>query len=72
MKLIPVSFVSFDKEHSLKNGEVGVLHFSPGDEIDTVLNISFNEENMKQLLEAINGQVEIVGGEIVWKDSYSH
>lgn len=69
MKLIPASFVSFEKEQSLKNGKVGVLHFSPGDEIDTVMNISFNEENLKELLENIYEKVELVGGQIVWKDS---
>ena len=69
MKVLPVSFVSFEKE-MLKSGEVGVLHFAPGDEVDTVMNISFNEENLKELLENIYEKVELVGGQIVWKDSY--
>lgn len=76
MRLLPVTFVSFENQHTEKNGEVGVLSFSPGvgsteDEVGTVLNIGFNQENMKQLLGSINEQVEIVDGKIVWKDYYS-
>lgn len=74
MRLLPVTFVSFENQYAEKNGEVGVLSFSPGvgntkDEVETVLNIGFNDENMKQLLESINEQVEIVGGKVIWKNS---